>query len=73
MRQTARRMTCCCCGSECYGVQHWNRDDGFGLCLKCADWIGKRETPEQMERLYGVRGVNYGAAREAQQEARAEA
>jgi len=54
-----REMICCCCGSYTKGRQWWNRDKGFGLCSKCADWIAERETPEEMARNYGQRGEHY--------------
>lgn len=60
-----RRLTCCCCGASTKGRQWWNRDTGFGLCPKCADWIAGRETPEDMERSYGVKGIHYAVEAEA--------
>lgn len=55
----SRYLTCCCCGDGTRGRQWWNRDTGYGLCPRCADWIGERESPEEMESLYGTRGVHY--------------
>ena len=61
-----RKLQCCCCGSETYGRQWWNRDAGFGLCPKCADFLADngRESPEEMEANYGVKGINYFSERE---------
>ena len=55
----ARRLTCCCCGSSTVGRQWWNRDTGYGLCGKCADWISTRESAAEMRLSYGVPGIHY--------------
>lgn len=52
-------LRCACCGGWTRGRQWHNQDDGFGLCTSCAERISKRETPEYMERVYGVAGVHY--------------
>lgn len=52
-------LTCSCCGGEAHGRQWHNRDLGFGVCTRCSDWIGGRETAEYMVRGYGVRGEHY--------------
>ena len=52
-------LTCCCCGEYTKGRQWHNRDTGYGLCAKCADWIATRETPENMLSYYGECGVHY--------------
>lgn len=57
--QKIRTLTCCCCGEYTKGRQWWNRDQGFGLCDRCADWIGGRESAEEMLSCYGVEGVHY--------------
>lgn len=57
-------MTCCCCG-ECAGKwqQHWNRDTGYGICVKCVEWQRERGTTEaEIYDLYGKPQVNWGAA-----------
>lgn len=58
-----RYMRCSCCGAATRGRQWSNRDDGYGLCPDCGDSIPKRKpeeyTPDEMVRLYGVRGVHY--------------
>ena len=53
-------LDCCVCGGDAGRFeQHWNRDDGYGICPTCAAEQMGRETPENMERLYGKPGVNY--------------
>jgi hypothetical protein len=63
-----KRLECSCCGDVTRGEQWWNRDTGYGLCDRCADWIPARmakrgETPEaiaeEMRFLYGERGRHY--------------
>ena len=58
----ARRMECCVCGGDA-GVwhQHWNRDTGYGVCVKCIGWMRGRGTSEaEIADLYGKEGVNWG-------------
>ena len=53
-------LTCCCCGSGMKGRQWHNRDQGYGLCVKCADWIKDgRETKEEMQSAYGSNGIHW--------------
>lgn len=52
-----RRLTCCCCGEQVHGRQWWNRDDGYGVCVRCATAEPLEET---RERLYGRRGEHWG-------------
>lgn len=56
-----RRLTCCCCGESTMGRQWWNRDTGYGLCVKCIPLVSRPINLEgtTMERLYGVRGFHY--------------
>ena len=64
-----RQLTCCCCGESAGRWKQWhNRDTGYGLCKRCAEWIKQHRpfghepiTPEEFERTYGVEGVNWGA------------
>lgn len=49
-------LVCSCCGGEAPGRQWHNRDIGYGVCTRCADWIGERKTVEYMLRGYGVWG-----------------
>ncbi len=55
-----RNMECCCCGE---GVgrfeQWWNRDTGYSICARCVELQSKRETPEEMRRMYGEAGTHY--------------
>ena len=55
-----KRLICCCCGKSTRGRQWHNRDKGYGLCLKCHDWISTKETKEEMDSCYGVKGVHCG-------------
>lgn len=55
-------LTCSCCGSSTKGRQWPNRDIGFGLCEKCADWLDGRESPEAMKSNYGENGIHYRVA-----------
>lgn len=54
-----RELACTCCGGTTRGRQWWNRDKGYGLCLRCIAFVAKGETPESMRESYGVRGVHY--------------
>jgi hypothetical protein len=69
MSMTTRHMTCCVCGSYAgRWQQHWNRDNGFGVCVPCVEWLRQRgqampvNTEAEIENLYGREGVNWGAA-----------
>ena len=67
-----RRLSCCVCGDDAgRWQQHWNRDTGYGVCVKCIGWARDRAkqyrgglTPENVEAeiadLYGREGVNWG-------------
>lgn len=57
-----RSLVCCCCGDATRGRQWWNRDTGYGLCVPCADRIGKKETAENMTENYGHKGIHYAIA-----------
>ena len=48
------------------GRQWWNRDTGYGLCVKCIPFCERGETPESFQRLYGERGVHYAVELEWQ-------
>jgi Zn-finger nucleic acid-binding protein len=53
-------LTCSCCGSSTEGRQWHNRDEGYGLCPKCADWmIGRGESNEVMQSNYGSNGIHW--------------
>jgi hypothetical protein len=52
-------LTCCCCGDRCRGRQWWNRDTGYGFCVRCSRRFAG-ETQVGRENLsYGVRGYHY--------------
>lgn len=58
------RLTCCCCdGNAGRWYQHHNRDNGFGICVACVEWIrGKwKQTDAEFASSYGAEGVNWGA------------
>lgn len=57
------RMTCCVCGEDAgRWHQHWNRDTGFGICMKCIGWVRSRSVTEaEIADLYGEEGVNFGS------------
>ncbi len=52
-------LDCCVCASRTKGRQWWNRDNGFGLCKKCADRISQKEDTETMKSWYGEKGYHY--------------
>lgn len=54
-----RTLSCCCCGESTRGRQWWNRDDGYGVCVKCATGIAKEDEGKERESLYGIRGVHW--------------
>ena len=58
-----KKLICCCCGKYTKGRQWWNRDTGYGLCPDCGDFIAKRETPREMEKSYGVKGIHYAISK----------
>lgn len=52
-------MTCCICdGDAGQFEQHWNRDDGYGICAPCVADEAVNLSPEQVE-SYGQVGVNH--------------
>ena len=53
-------LTCCVCGAGAgRWTQHWNRDDGYGICANCVATQSAIETPELMQNLFGQPGVNH--------------
>lgn len=68
-RLIVRYLTCCVCGEEAGRFkQHYNRDDGFGICRRCVIWLRGRGISEaEMLELYGVEGVNYAGPSQAEQ------
>lgn len=56
-----RMLTCCCCGRLAGRFeQHWNRDDGFGICRPCVKWCRDRGMDDAaILSSYGQEGVNY--------------
>jgi hypothetical protein len=66
-----RRLRCACCDESVLGRQWWNRDLGYGVCLRCADANTAEYgegSPEETRAnpysdtthaLYGVRGYHF--------------
>lgn len=53
-----KMLRCSCCGGIAYGKQWWNRDKGYGLCMKCADTIEAKEGLQALLMGYGIRGIH---------------
>jgi len=58
-----KNLICSCCGENAGQFEQWhNRDIGFGLCLKCWEWLSTRKVSDDEILLdYGVEGVNYAS------------
>jgi hypothetical protein len=55
-----REMKCCNCGNYAGKFhQHYNRDNGFGICLRCVTDEIKSQGVETALACYGVPGFNY--------------
>lgn len=55
-----REMKCCNCGNYAGKFhQHYNRDNGFGICLRCVTDEIKKQGVETALTCYGVPGFNY--------------
>lgn len=56
-----RQMKCSVCGDYAGKYeQHPNRDTGWGLCRRCADWLeAKGYDEKEMKELYGTPGIHY--------------
>lgn len=55
-------LKCCCCGNRAKAVKHWwNRDNGYGLCGKCATMMQARKDydVEEFTSYYGHEGVHW--------------
>lgn len=54
-------LTCAVCSNGTRGRQWYNRDTGYGLCPRCAEWLRSRknETPASIRECYGIQGVHY--------------
>ena len=50
-----KALICACCNARTIGKQWWNRDEGFGVCPRCA----YNEDQEQVQRMYGKRGEHF--------------
>ena len=50
-----KTLACSCCGAYAPALKQWhNRDTGYGLCPKCANWLKTKE-PETMESITELR------------------
>lgn len=56
MEAKVRRLLCAVCGVSTHGRQWWNRDTGYGVCVRCAEECHESER----ESLYGRRGEHWG-------------
>lgn len=61
-------LRCACCGADVKGRQWHNRDTGYGVCVRCVEWMESRRASkphldlEPMSDLYGVRGIHWDLA-----------
>lgn len=54
-----RNMTCACCGEYAGRFeQWWNRDNGYGICPRCAKQEFERDHYEATE-CYGYPVINF--------------
>lgn len=51
-------MICASCGDATRGRQWWNRDKGFGLCLKCIK-LNQAEAYHVEHSAWGIRGFHF--------------
>lgn len=55
-----RRTTCCVCGMwSGQWRQHYNRDNGYGICANCVKEQRQLETKEAVETSYGLPGIHF--------------
>jgi hypothetical protein len=58
-----QRLRCCVCGESTTGRQWHNRDTGYGVCPKCAEWVktsGREPIIGDLHvSYYGYPGVHY--------------
>lgn len=55
-----RRLTCCVCGKIAgLWYQHWNRDNGWGICADCACAWDERDGRADLLRSCGQPGENF--------------
>lgn len=64
-----KKLRCCICGQDAKGRQWWNRDNGYGICGRCAVEEAATLSNREMIQSYGKvnihyylnkEGVNYG-------------
>lgn len=54
-----RRLKCSCCGEQTQGRQWHDQDVGWGLCPDCIPLILKNCSEEELQSMYGERGVHF--------------
>jgi len=60
MKPRILKLRCACCGAPAPALKQWyNRDTGYGLCKKCANWITEKEGSEYVRDCYGEAGVHH--------------
>ena len=59
-----KRLRCSVCGAAAYGKQWWNRDKGYGICMKCVELVLEKEGKEALVRGYGHAGIHYSTVPE---------
>jgi hypothetical protein len=52
-------LECNCCGGGTRGRQWWNRDDGYGICVRCAEEQIEKYGLDYVENCNGKRGVHW--------------
>lgn len=53
-------LDCCVCGGDAgKWKQHWNRDNGYGICAQCLAEEAAVSTAEELRSRYGEVKVNY--------------
>jgi murein endopeptidase len=53
-------LECCVCGSWAGNCKQWhNRDNGYGICIRCAQESEQKLDPKEMKDLYGIKGTHY--------------
>lgn len=55
-----KTLTCNCCGNYTKGRQWFNRDTGYGLCLRCGEEQEIKYSKEIVQDWAGIKGINWG-------------
>jgi hypothetical protein len=59
MASRVENLRCCVCGGSARGRQWFNRDEGYGICRKCVDYVAQKQTEDEIYQNYGVEGIHY--------------